>query len=425
MKILNKVIIVILTVSMIVPFAVGCTNTVEKADDTSKNKEVSNLNTDESDDPESSQSEIKPEEYHFEEYSASIEEKQNNEYKYWLHKRDDYFKREAFVEIIEYLGSSTEVKVPSAIDGVPVRKIGNGKESHKSAFPKNIKSVNLPDTVYVIGDYAFYDTEIETINIPETAYKIEDYAFCNCFGIKNLKLPSAISFMGVHALERTCITEVVLTELTEKIPDYCFYGCENLKKVVIGDKIEEIGEHAFGKNKALTQIDIPDTIKFISEGAFENCSLGSLKLPENIKLGEKAFSGNLFTELTIPKGVEAYSNKTKPDGYEEGQFSECKNLKKVTVNSESVYHEMFYQCENLTEVYLSDNVKKIFSWAFSGYYLQSNREGKDVKIHIPQSVQEIEEFDKGGLSYYYVIYGKKGSEAEAFANKYNIKFVEE
>ncbi len=50
---------------------------------------------------------------------------------------------------------------------------------------------------------------------------------------------------------------------------------------------------------------------------------------------------------------------------------------------------------------------------------------EDVKIHIPESVEVIEEFygmfDKDKVT----IYGKQGSEAEKFAKDNGIKFVEE
>ena len=80
---------------------------------------------------------------------------------------------------------------------------------------------------------------------------------------------------------------------------------------------------------------------------------------------------------------------------------------------------MFQDCDNLTDVYLSKDVVSIGEIAFA-------KTGNTVmNIHIPDNVEVIEKFHQGTWEKSYVIYGKKGSEAEKYATSNGIKFVEE
>lgn len=83
--------------------------------------------------------------------------------------------------IIKYVGSDSDVIIPSTIDGVSVTSIGN------SAFKNctSLTSVKIPDTVISIGLGAFEScTSLTSITIPEGVATIENNSFAGCSNLK-------------------------------------------------------------------------------------------------------------------------------------------------------------------------------------------------------------------------------------------------
>lgn len=343
---------------------------------------------------------------------------------------------EQYVEITSYKGSDLKVQVPSDIDGLPVRTVSGNYTM--TAFPGDVISIELPDTVTFIGSAAFEESKAKTITIPDSVKEIGVSAFKQCMNLRNVKIPSGIEIIGNYAFsgctnEETFgdkivlpetlkelgnnafssigIKEVVIPDSITKIPEHAFSTCKKLTKVTLGKNVEEIGDGAFWACENLKTVENLDKVKVIKTEAFMTCSLDNITLGEGCEIGGQTFTQNAITELTVPKGV------TYPESYTGSQFSSCEKLKKVTIEAEVVANRMFHNCPNIEEVYLTDTVLKISEDAFLNT--------ENIKIHIPESVELIEAFystfDKDKVT----IYGKKGSEAEKFAKDNGIKFVEE
>ena len=67
--------------------------------------------------------------------------------------------------------------------------------------PAGIKgTVNVPDSVTVIGEYAFRDCEkLENVILSSKLVKIETNAFWNCNQMKSIKIPKSLQFIGEDA----------------------------------------------------------------------------------------------------------------------------------------------------------------------------------------------------------------------------------
>ncbi len=69
-------------------------------------------------------------------------------------------------------------------------------------YGASVKSVEMPNTVTKIGDYAFYNcTPITEITIPDSVSSIGSYAFANCTSIKTLSVPENVSTIGNAAFD--------------------------------------------------------------------------------------------------------------------------------------------------------------------------------------------------------------------------------
>ena len=358
----------------------------------------------------------------------------NEEYNYTVYK--------SHVEILKYIGSDTKISIPNELSGLPVTVVGDKKTDGNNVFPNQIISVEIPDTVTTIGKSAFKNSGVISVTIPDSVTVIDEQAFYECANLKKVKLPMNLEVVGDSAFYgcsnesifddklilpeslkelgngafcASGVKEVVIPDQLNSIPDYCFENCQNLTDIKLGNGIKTIGAKAFMNAVSLKKIDFPENLEEINVGAFGQCSLESLELPDNVKIANLAFSFNVFKEITIPKGTSYTVNNIE----QYCQFQYCKNLEKVTVNSEFVAAGMFQDCDNLTDVYLSKDVVSIGGNAFA-------KTGNTVmNIHIPDNVEVIEKFHQVTWEKSYVIYGKKGSEAEKYATSNGIKFVEE
>jgi hypothetical protein len=112
------------------------------------------------------------------------------------------------------------VSIPSAINGLPVVKIGD------AAFVTNggITSLIIPSSVTNIGVNAFEQCGFMTnVTLAEGLMTIEDFAFIYNFTLLNLSIPNGVTSIGTSA----------------------FFDCPNLTSVVIGTGVTNIGDGAF------------------------------------------------------------------------------------------------------------------------------------------------------------------------------------
>lgn len=122
-------------------------------------------------------------------------------------------------ETIEYIGTGAfrDCKFLSKVDGFEKTKI---KKIEPYTFQKcNLHSIELPEAMECIGEYAFahnvwltniklnknlriigqgafMGTGIENIELPESVEYISDCAFYNCINLSNLIIPSKVKFIG-------------------------------------------------------------------------------------------------------------------------------------------------------------------------------------------------------------------------------------
>lgn len=76
------------------------------------------------------------------------------------------------------------------------------------AFCNNLKKINLPSTLKIVGDYAFLSAnQIKEITIPEGVEKVGYCAFFKCAALESISLPSTLknidqtSFVGCNKLK--------------------------------------------------------------------------------------------------------------------------------------------------------------------------------------------------------------------------------
>jgi len=306
------------------------------------------------------------------------------------------------VEIIGCVTTSTELTVPTEIEGKVVNKIGDYGFSecttiNSITIPSNIKSIGkyafnkctglinatIPTTVDSVGDYAFYYcTGLVNVTISEGVESIGEGAFYNCTSLVEAVVPDTAVKVGSHAFYNcTSMTTATIGISADAIGDYTFYNCKKLDTIVIGISVKSIGDYAF-YNCALERVSVPQTVTTIGdyafasnetltratlrknlltigEGAFQNCSaMATVSIPTSVtEIGKAAFENCAsITTITIPVGVTVINDLV---------FSGCEKLATVKLNGDvtSIGISAFYKCA-FAEITLPETVAVIDASAF-------------------------------------------------------------
>lgn len=223
------------------------------------------------------------------------------------------------------LKNSSELIIPSRINGTTVTGIANGTEGigtfgyvegGKNYVPKK---VILPRTLKSIGDYAFDASGegvsgLTEIELPDQLETIGNYAFRNSSATE-LQLPKSVKTIGKGAFEATdknaaALEKVSLTTGVSVIPENAFRG-QKLKRVTLPKSIIEIDSGAFADNK-VENLALDEALKTIGNNAFENHQLKKLVLSDNVtEIGNSAFAvtdsslGKTLTELKLNRKLKS------------------------------------------------------------------------------------------------------------------------
>ncbi len=159
-----------------------------------------------------------------------------------------------------------------------------------------ITSVTLPNTLTLVGDYAFYGTGIAAVTALKNAFNpmtIGRYAFANC-----LNLSSVVAQEGSRL---------------SVIGEGAFYGCTGITSFTVPAATTLIGVKAFGECTSLSEIFFEETVNVLEfgENAFYNCtSLSSISLPANVSKIPGIFNGcNNLSSIEISKDSPYFTSE--------------------------------------------------------------------------------------------------------------------
>ena len=268
--------------------------------------------------------------------------------------------------------TDTDLLIPSIYNGLPVTKI------YLKAFNNCtlLTSVEIPNSVKDIGEYAFYDcSSLVSVTIPESIMHIGYEAFYGCNSISDVYYTGEIDGwlginFGLHSnpvcyatnlyIGEEIVTSITVPDTITSIGEYSFYKYKSLKSVTIGNSVTSIGESSFYNCYSLETVTIGNSVASIGSSAFENCtSLTSIEIPDSVTtIGSSAFENcTSLTSIEIPDSV------TSIDSY---AFSECTSLTSVTIPSSvtSIGNFVFSQCTLLTSIEIPDSVTSIDVSAF-------------------------------------------------------------
>ncbi|MED9969422.1 MAG: leucine-rich repeat domain-containing protein [Ruminococcus sp.] len=146
-----------------------------------------------------------------------------------------------------YFGKSKDIKIPSSFQNYKVTVVGH---SLFNKTEEGIESVEIPDSITEVQDYAFAaNSNLSKVKLSKNLKIIGNNAFWNCPKLTSIELPSSLKKIGVYAFSATGLTSVTLPEsktLTQ-LDQFVFFQSKNLKEVTIPASMTNIADNAFNE----------------------------------------------------------------------------------------------------------------------------------------------------------------------------------
>ncbi|MDE6785750.1 MAG: leucine-rich repeat domain-containing protein [Muribaculaceae bacterium] len=207
-----------------------------------------------------------------------------------------------------------------------------------------LSTVMLPETLKMIGNYAFYETNFHQATIPAS---VETIGYCAWYGtplqFMTFADNSKLKKIGHDAFSSTRLIEFYMpdsvTEAGRNAEEHnsnswhenyydnwdVLASCKSLKKLHISNGLKTVPRGVAYNCTALEEVNIPVNAEVIEWETFSYTNIKSIDIPETVtKIAYRAFAGSALESLSIPPSVATYG---------EGIAADCKNLKEVSLSS--------------------------------------------------------------------------------------------
>ena len=200
---------------------------------------------------------------------------------------------------------------------------------------------------------------LESTNVIELSEKIDAGAFENCISLKQANLSASAGMISISAFRGCKDITVTLAEGNEYIEakgnalvskrDSSLIWLKSIEDIPTDGSVTYIESFYFLEDFGITEYTIPDFIKVIGEGAFEDCkSLREITISAELKIPNNAFSGL--------ENLERVVFKTNMINIAYNAFENCTGLREIIWAEGATMVRSFNDCTALTEVIIPDGV---------------------------------------------------------------------
>ncbi len=281
-------------------------------------------------------------------------------------------------------------------------------------------------------------SEQTELHIAEETDSIGEYAFFACIALEKAIVPDQIQHIHCNAF--TACFNLTYAELPESITVVSgdmFYYCQKLEQVVFRGDIQTIGYGAFNQCTALTSLEIPETVTQIGWHAFDGTGCceneDGLLYVQNWLVG----SENSASEIRLRAGTDSIAEMAVFSGHTISYIEVPASIKNYgflsfSTVSVSVRAEVHYDAAEMPERFISNvkNAEDIYIYDPDCVIFDSAKTIPATFEYTPQDTVELTPIDAG--SFFdaptckgdAVIHGYANSTAQAYAEKYERKFVE-
>lgn len=188
--------------------------------------------------------------------------------------------------------------------------IDNKVIANQAYYNNESTSIDIPEGITEIGEFAFARSGITSVRLPEGVTKIGYAAFYHCDELTEVVIPDTVTEIGASAFAKTPWFQNWKENGTGDfmiVGDGILIGYRgNMSEVTIPAGVKKIGAGVFENNSVIKKIILPDSVEAIGEGAFLNCgSLADIEGGNRLKkIEDRAFAGCPLQNIRIPASVE-------------------------------------------------------------------------------------------------------------------------
>ena len=186
-------------------------------------------------------------------------------------EQNQYAENNHDIVVIETEGNTKFTDEENIKSGHIIIQAGTRTIQDEQYREMNIFSIDIPDTVTYIGDFAFWGNELEEVILPKNLTEIGIGAFRNN-KLKSITIPDTVKNITIGAFANNRLVEIHISR-----------------------NIEFIFTDSFSNN-LLSKIIIPDSVKMIMGGAFTNNRIIEISIGENVELRKSEYRNNIFGE---------------------------------------------------------------------------------------------------------------------------------
>ena len=207
-----------------------------------------------------------------------------------------------------------------------------------SESKNDVKSVVIDNGFTSISDCAFEDcVNLTSVQIPQSVEEIGFSAFQNCAKLKTVSLPSSVTRIGTSVFTGSGVVSA----------DGAYWK-DNM--LCVGRCLIRVSRGLKGSFK------VPDAVKVIAEGAFRDCSISHVSIPNGVTRLDSVFVDcKKLQSVDLPNSIVIINDA----------FSYCDALKDILLpNGLERIESGFYGCESLKKIVLPQSLRHIGSQAF-------------------------------------------------------------
>lgn len=174
-------------------------------------------------------------------------------------------------------------------------------------------SLEIPDSVTIIGDYAFNANRLKEVEIPNGIIEIGELAF-QSNEITTLLISNGVKSIGATAFGSNQLKYLTLPDTIDYLGPYAF-AFNDLTNVNFSSSLTDLSSGVFAGNQ-FTNIILPNSIQSIGYGSFRSNNLIDITIPESVsQIGRMAFSYNDIENITIMGDMNRFNNIWEEVGF--------------------------------------------------------------------------------------------------------------
>lgn len=225
----------------------------------------------------------------------------------------------------------SDVVIPETIKGKTVTKISGTTPSDLKSFAhKGLTSIVIPDTVSYIGIYAFYYNNISSLDLGNGVVEIGDEAFHNN-SLITVVFPESLQKIGDGAFMNNYLTSIpslnnieygggAFTANNLELDEAFIYGKNS------NGSTDYTTLNSYATKKWVDTIEVPNTVKRLSYYSLRYANSRVITLPEGLEyIPTTSFMQIQSSIINLPSTIKTIS---------EYAFYQCSSIKTINVNLE-------------------------------------------------------------------------------------------